>query len=354
MADFKFQNISIKGIYTSTSSNKKSIEELGESLGLDENEIVKFKLTTGVNQVYRSSNLTTSDYCVDSALNLMNDLDWNPQDIDVLIFVTQTPDYILPKTSAIIQHRLGLRENVFTLDINDGCSGFIYGLITAYSLCNEKHKNVLLLMGETPSKLVGLKDKSSNLLFGDGGCAIAIKYEIDDNNDSFISQGVDGSGYKSIIIEDGGYRNVIGKDSFTDVVCGSGIIRNKTNLAMNGEDVFLFGITKVPNSINNFLNLNSIDLNEIDFFVMHQANLKMNRLISKKIKISDEKVLFSIADYGNTSSLSIPITLVSNKEKFEGKTRNVLCSGFGVGLSWGSAYLKLNSNTIFKHNFINE
>ena len=354
MADFSFDHISIKGVYTCTSNNKKSVDELGSSMGLDENEILKFKSTTGVNQVYRSLNLTTSDYCIDAALNLMNDLDWTSEDVDVLIFVTQTPDYILPKTSAIIQHKLGLRENIFTLDINDGCSGFIYGLITAYSLCNEKHKNVLLLMGETPSKQVGLKDKSSSLLFGDGGCAIAINHAIDANSRCFISQGIDGSGYKSIIIEDGGYRNVIGKDSLKDEEFGIGVIRNKTNLAMNGEDVFLFGITKVPNSISDFLILNSIDLSEIDFFVMHQANAKMNRLISKKIKISDEKVLSSISEFGNTSSLSIPITLVSNRNKLEGKTINILCSGFGVGLSWGSAYLKLNSNTIFKHHFINE
>jgi 3-oxoacyl-[acyl-carrier-protein] synthase-3 len=128
-----------------------------------------------------------------------------------------------------------------------------------------------------------------------------------------------------------------------------GIVRNKLNLQMNGEDVFLFGISRVPREIKKFLELHSFSNEDFDFFIMHQANLKMNNMITKKLKVDDKKVLYSINEYGNTSSLSIPLTLTVNNDLLIGKNLKILCSGFGVGLSWGSVLLSINDKTIFKN-----
>jgi 3-oxoacyl-[acyl-carrier-protein] synthase-3 len=352
MAFFSNSNKYIKGIVTTSSSDKFTIEELGFQSGISENDIDKIKESTGVNQVFRSNYYTTSDYCVYAAKTLFDKVGWSPKDIDAVIFVTQTPDYILPKTSALIQKRLGLREDIFVLDINDGCSGFIYGLLTAYNFCSPDIKNVLLLLGETPSKQVNKNDKSANLLFGDGGGAIAITYDDSYALNTYFTQGVDGGGSDAIIIKDGGYRNVFCENSLVETDNGSGLIRSPMNLVMKGEDVFLFGITRVPKTIVEFREKYNIQDSEIDFFVMHQANLKMNQLIAKKLKIEQDKVLYSIDFFGNTSSLSIPLSIVHNKSKFTAKDSKVLCSGFGVGLSWGSTYLTLNSDIVLSHQFV--
>jgi 3-oxoacyl-[acyl-carrier-protein] synthase-3 len=348
MANFKFSNINIKGIYTSVSNNSKTVMEIGEEAGLTSDEILKFQFATGVKKIHSDQNLTTSDYCVKAAEELLNDLCWKSEDIDAIIFLTQTPDYILPKTTTIIQSKLKLREDIFVLDINDGCSGFMYGLITAFKFCSTDLNKVLLMMGETPSKIVNKKDKSANLLFGDGGACIAIEYNSNNKNE-LISNGIDGSGFESIIIKDGGFRNVVTADSLNDINLSDGITRNQLNLQMNGEDVFLFGISKVPKEINKFLLHHSIAQNDYDYFVMHQANLKMNSMISKKLKISDDKVLYSIEEYGNTSSLSIPLTITNNRNLFSNKNIKILCCGFGVGLSWGTGLINLSNNTKYKN-----
>lgn len=348
MADFKFLNVNIKGIYTAVSESFKSIFDIGFEAGLSNDEILKFQAATGVNKLHSSENLTTSDYCIKAAQELLIDLNWSASSIDCVIFLTQTPDYILPKTSTIIQQKLGLRDDIFVLDINDGCSGFIYGLITAFQFSSPNIKRILLMMGETPSKMVNKKDKSANLLFGDGGSCLAIEHEGNDNY-QYLSNGIDGSGFDSIIVNDGGFRNITNSNSLEEKLISDGIVRNKLNLEMNGEDVFLFGISRVPKEIKKFLDLYSFSSESFDFFIMHQANLKMNSMISKKLKVDDKKVLYSIDKYGNTSSLSIPLTLTVNSHLLMGENSKILCSGFGVGLSWGSALLYINNKTIFKN-----
>jgi 3-oxoacyl-[acyl-carrier-protein] synthase-3 len=348
MADFKFLNVNIKGVYTSVPESFKSIFDIGFEVGLSNDEILKFQAATGVNKLHSSEKITTSDYCIQAAKELLTDLNWSSSSIDSVIFLTQTPDYILPKTSTIIQQKLNLRDDIFVLDINDGCSGFIYGLITAFQFCSPNIKRILLMMGETPSKMVNPKDKSANLLFGDGGSCIAIEYEANEYN-QYISSGIDGSGFESIIINDGGFRNITNSNSLKEKIISEGIVRNKLNLQMNGEDVFLFGISRVPKEIKFFLDLHSFSNEDFDFFIMHQANLKMNKMISKKLKVDEKKVLYSINEYGNTSSLSIPLTLTVNSHLLKGKNVKILCSGFGVGLSWGSALLNINDKTIFKN-----
>jgi 3-oxoacyl-[acyl-carrier-protein] synthase-3 len=356
MANFEFRNARIKGITAAIPSNIHKVEDVAVKMGLSPDEINKAIATTGVHNLPRSKHLTTSDLCVLAADKMINDVGWSKDEIHAVIFVTQTPDYILPKTSATIQHRLGLRNDIFVLDINDGCSGFVYGMITTFTLCSKKINKILLLVGDTPSKQVGPNDRSSNLLFGDGGCAIAIEY-VDGNNDlaTFASQGVDGSKYSAIIIPDGGYRNIFTTDSMVEKKDEAGILRSRNNVAMNGQEVFLFGINRVPNEINRFMQQINIQCSAVDYLILHQANMMMNKIIAKKIGFPVDKVLTSISDYGNTSSLSIPITIVKNAgQHFAKKRTTVLCSGFGVGLSWGSLLYTFCGDEIFNQMYINE
>lgn len=349
MSKFSFSERKISGIYTSVSINNRNIMDIGLESGMSSDEIKKFSNATGVNKLHHDEMLTTSDYCVHAAKNLMHDLNWSTEEIDAIIFVTQTPDYILPKTTCIIQKKLNLREDIFVLDINDGCSGFIYGMITAYNFCSETNKKILLMMGETPSKMINKKDKSASLLFGDGGSCIAIEYDKKYSKRSFFSQGVDGSGSEAIIVRDGGFRNITNINSLVEKNIQEGITRNSLNIEMNGEDVFLFGISKVPKEVKKFINDLDLKPENYDYFVMHQANLTMNNIISKKLNIDPSKILSSISEFGNTSSLTIPISIVSNSTVLKNKEQVILCTGFGVGLSWGCALITLNENTIYKN-----
>lgn len=349
MSKFTFSERKICGIYTSVSINNRNVMDIGLESGMSSDEIKKFSIATGVNKLHNDKNLTTSDYCVHAAKNLLQDLNWSNEEIDAIFFVTQTPDYILPKTSCLIQKKLNLREDIFVLDINDGCSGFIYGMITAYNFCSENNKKILLMMGETPSKMINKNDKSASLLFGDGGSCIAIEYDKNYGKKSFFTQGVDGSGSDAIIVRDGGFRNITNINSLVEKNIQEGITRNSLNLEMNGEDVFLFGISKVPKEIKKFINEFDIKPEAYDYFIMHQANLTMNNIISKKINVDPIKVLSSISEFGNTSSLSIPITIVSNSSLLKNKEQVIFCSGFGVGLSWGCALITLNESTVYKN-----
>ena len=354
MSNFTFTKKKISSIYTATSNKSYDLKELSKNINISDQEILKHQNTTGIESVFRGEYLTTSDYSVRAAECLIKDNNIDVNEIKALIFVTQTPDFIIPKTSSIIQDRLKLKNDIFVLDINDGCSGYIYGLITSLQFCSKNVDKILLLSGDTPSKQINSKDKSSNLLFGDGASATLIEYDENCNDDIYLSQGIDGSGYQSICINDGGYRNPINKKSFDEFSDEKGNIRSKLNLNMKGDNVFLFGISRVPKQLKNFINDFNIDINNIDFFVMHQANMMMNKMIAKKLKIEENKTLYSLKKFGNTSSLSIPLTIVVNKDKFKNKVSSFLLSGFSVGLSWGNAFIKISNDTNLKHIYINE
>jgi 3-oxoacyl-[acyl-carrier-protein] synthase-3 len=270
---------------------------------------------------------------------LIKDLQWNKDEIDVLIFVTQTPDYILPATSCILQDRLGLKESCYTLDISLGCSGWIYGLsVLASLLSTGSMKKGLLLTGDTPSKLCSVEDKSSYPLFGDAGTATAIELRKDSKGFQFHTQ-TDGSGFKAIIVPNGGYRHPIDSDSLINREISDGIKRNLLNVILDGMDVFTFGITKAPESVNQLIDYFSLDREKIDYFVFHQANKFMNEKIRKKLKLPEEKVPYSLKGYGNTSSATIPLTIVTElKKSLRNASKEMIACGFGVGLSWGSVH----------------
>jgi 3-oxoacyl-[acyl-carrier-protein] synthase-3 len=196
----------------------------------------------------------------------------------------------------------------------------------------------LLLAGDTISKLCAVNDKSSYPLFGDAGTATAIEFRNGAKGFQFHTE-TDGSSFKSIIVPDGGYRNTTNADSFKEEEISDGIVRNKLNLILEGMDIFTFGISKVPESVNKLIEYFSLNRDKIDYFVFHQANLFMNEKIRKKLKLPGDKVPYSLKNFGNTSSASIPLTIVTElKEKLKSSKKEILACGFGVGLSWGSVY----------------
>ncbi|MEG2613019.1 MAG: ketoacyl-ACP synthase III [Alistipes sp.] len=304
-------------------------------------DAARFMDTTGIeNRRIVDERTTSSDLCLQAAEKLIADLQWEKDSIDCLVFVSQTPDYILPATSCLLQSKLGLSTACYTLDISLGCSGWVHGLsVIASLLAGGGVKRGLLLAGDTISKICSKQDKSTYPLFGDAGSATALEFDPTTQNMMFHFA-TDGSGSEAIHVLDGGFRNEASAASFDNIFVETGITHNKLQLVLNGMDVFTFGISKAPKSVNQLIEHFDLDKERIDYFVMHQANLFMNEKIRKKLKFDADKVPYSLKDFGNTSCASIPLTMVSNSIFEGGGTRTILGCAFGVGLSWGSVYFQ--------------
>jgi 3-oxoacyl-[acyl-carrier-protein] synthase-3 len=308
------------------------------------NTDTKFISNTGVKQTrIVKENICSSDLCLKAAHKLILDLDIDKQDIEILIFVSQTPDYKIPATSAILQNKLGLSKSCMCFDISLGCSGYVYGLSVISSIISAtKLKKGLLLVGDTISKEVSKKDQSTYPLFGDAGSATILEYD-NSANPMLFGVGTDGKDHESIIIKDGGSRHKFKAESLISNTYESGIQRTNCDLYLDGISVFTFGTGQVPIEIESFITNFSIDKNKIDHYLFHQANKFMNDKICKKLQISTEKVPSSLSLFGNTSCASIPLTITTELEsKIENK--NILLSGFGVGLSWATCYISLNKS----------
>ena len=306
----------------------------------------KFVQMVGVREVriVRESQ-TTADLAVDAAINVLEKLQWGKDTIDALVFVSQTPDYTLPATACILQHRLELSSNVIAFDVNLGCSGFVYGLFIASSLCRMPNvKRVLLLGGDaspTTTGVVSSLDKSAAMLFGASGFAAALEHSENTQEKWACLFKTDGSGAHHIMIPAGGFRNRFASRELSFVE--EGIMRSPYHITMDGVEVFNFTINEVPAAINDLMKTVGVTSADIDYLVLHQANLFILKQIAKMTKFKMEKVPVSIDRYGNTSVSTIPLTLC---DKFGGQAdsgeKRFIFSGFGVGLSWGVVHLKFN------------
>jgi len=340
MAFLEIKNVRIAGI--SACVPKEVEENRTLSLFSSEEEAVKFITTTGVERRHISKKHLTSDLCRAAAEKLIADLGWDKVDIDALIFVTQGHDYILPATSCILQDRLGLNEECYTLDIALGCSGWVYGLSVAANLLSSgMMKKALFLCGDT-SHATSEEDKSAYPLFGEAGTVTALEFSEQAVGFKFHFA-TDGSGYETIIIPDGGFRNQFSEKSVEMIEIEPGIKRNRMNTALNGMDVFAFGISKAPQTVRRLAEKFELDLDAVDYFVFHQANKFMNEKIRKKLKLPEEKVPYSLKNFGNTSSASIPLTILSElKKEASTEKHSYIGCGFGVGLSWGTVAFELD------------
>ena len=332
MAFLEFKNVRIAGI--SAGVPKKIISNLNPDVNdgiSSEYSPEDFVKTTGVEERRVSDKLCTSDLCYYAAEQLISDLKWNKEEIEALVFVSQTADYILPCTSCILQYRLGLSKDCYATDCTLGCSGWVYGLSQVVSLLlNGTIKKALLLCGDAKERAAGPRDP----LFGAAGTATAVEYQEGAPGFQFHF-GTDGSGYDAIITPDGGSRNQVSPKSFElEEIEGKQMHRMQTR--MKGMDVFSFGITTPPKSVKRLAEHYGFNYMDSDYLILHQANMKMNNMIAKKLKFPPEKVPSSMLHFGNTSSASIPLTIVTELREKCKSTTKFLCSGFGVGLSWGT------------------
>lgn len=335
MALFSIENIQIKGISCAVPKDIYSNMDY-ERISIKEREMLI--RTTGVEKRHVAKfGTTTADLCKVATNKLLNELKWQRSDIEILIFVSQSRDYLIPATACILQNRLELSKNCMAFDVNMGCSGYVYGLsIIAGIMAATKLKKGLLLVGDVSTLNTSYKDKSTFPLFGDAGTCTAIQF-VDGAQMDFNLQ-TDGSGYEAIIIRDGGCRNYASKESFDSKKYSDGIERNRVELELDGIQVFNFSLKEVHLNILTLLEFRKNKVEEIDYFIFHQANKLINESIRKKLKIPIEKFPYSMAEYGNTSSASIPLTILAAlSENLQNQNQKLLISGFGVGLSWGSA-----------------
>ena len=285
---------------------------------------------------------TPADMAVAAAEKLFSEHGIDRNTIDFIIFCTQDNDYITPTTACILQDRLNIPQNCGSFDINQGCTGYIYGLSLAKSLIeNETANNILFLTAETTIRHVYIKDKSTYPLFGDGATANLITRN--DNSESDIYKfvfGTDGRGYNSIIINYYGARNQVPEEIF-ELTDQYGNIRLNTSFQMNGSKVFLFSIKTAPVLINNTLVKNNLRMEDINMFIFHQASKIIIETITKKLKIPEERYFLNLEKYGNTSASTIPMAI--HNAHLQGKIKKgdlVMLIAFGTGFSWGATIIK--------------
>lgn len=335
------KNVSITGITTCVPQN---VEENTSLSFFKDDEAEKVILSTGIERRrIVDSGVTSGDLSCKAAEELIRGLGWNKEDIDCLIFVSQTQDYILPATSCVIQGKLGLPNSCCCFDISYGCSGWVYGLsVISAMLSAGVMKKGLLLVGDTTSTFKSSKDKTARPLFGDAGTATALEYNPEAEDMKFALY-ANGKKFDAIIVPDGGCRNPFSASSLEETEYEEGVIRTSMHSAMNGMDVFSFGITKGPEVTKDIMDFAGKTVDDVDYFIFHQANKFMNEKIRKKLKIGEEKCPYSMKDFGNVSCATIPLTIDYRfKDASELKSKEVVATAFGVGLSWGSTIFRLN------------
>ena len=292
-------------------------------------DVKKVAEKTGIHRRYKAKeNETAIDLGEKAANKLLNEYSIKRENIDCIILVTQSPEYVLPTTACILQDRLGLRKNVLAFDINLGCSGFVNGLAVATGLMSiNSIKNCLLVCAETYSKYIDFEDRTNKMIFRDAGAACLVEYDKAKTGAcGGFEFGSDGSGCDNLIVRGRASRELgHGEHNF---------------LHMDGADVLMFTMREIPKAIYKTLEKCNTSIDEIDLLVLHQASDLVINALTSKLKISSEKVFNNISNIGNTVSCTIPIAL---KDALDARKINpgfkVLLAGFGVGLSWGTVLI---------------
>ncbi len=337
MAFDKLRNVVIKGIAAAVPDTIITSETYVDKIGKD--AVQKFVDTVGIKQRHvGDGEITTADLCTVAANALFQKFHVERNSIDAVLFVTQTPDYIAPSTACILQHRLGLSTECLAYDINLCCSGYVYGLHAAMAQMQSGYiKRLLLLVGDTASYTVSPEDSGVMMLFGDAGTATLLETSTDkaELQTPFYLKTF-GEGFRNLMIPYGGYRRFAGSHERRQRKDGT--IRSDYDCYMNGPEVFKFSITEVPKAIRSFYEYTQMNGESFDLAVFHQANQFIIKNIAKRMKLPAEKLAFSMDEYGNTGSATIPLTLCKRYgEDNDAERKTVLIAGFGIGLSLGVA-----------------
>jgi 3-oxoacyl-[acyl-carrier-protein] synthase III len=319
---------------------------------LDNNQLAEIYPSWTADKIYQKTGIVSrsvaqdsecaSDLGVIAAQKLFAKHFIEPSSIDYLIFCTQSPDYFLPTTACLVQNRLGLVKTSGAIDINQGCSGFVYGLGLAKALIEtEQAESVLLITAETYSKFIHPQDKSVRTIFGDAAAATLIGKSLDKEHLSAFVYGTDGAGAENLIVPAGGIRMPRSEKTSLEYTDASENIRSQNNLFMNGSEIFSFTLNIIPETLARILAKSGLALEQIDFFVFHQANQFMLNHIQKKLKLTSDKFIIDMENCGNTVSSTIPIVLERMLESDKIKSgMKILLMGFGVGYSWAGCVVE--------------
>jgi 3-oxoacyl-[acyl-carrier-protein] synthase-3 len=323
-----FENISIRGISTAIPKNTLLLSSLGSKFG--DHEVLRIMKNTGINSLrVAPPSMKCSDLCAAAANDLLEKLNIDPMTLDAIIFVSQTPDFIAPPTSTILQHKLGMNQSVAAFDINYGCSGYVYGLLQAALLIKSGCSRVLICAGDVITPFLAEDDRQLRMVLGDAASATIV--ECGHDNLTF-SVKTDGSWAEHLTAERKMPRQDV--DGFYQ---------------MNGSKVMEFALREVPTVIDEILALKKWNKEDVGTYIFHQPNKFMLDYLRKKTKLSINSVPIEVENVGNTGPASIPLTLAlaANKLTNTDLEKVILC-GFGVGLSWGACAANLMNTLINK------
>lgn len=340
MAFLEVKNIDMRGVAVAVPQQVKVAKEMPYFTAV---EAENFTNVTGVVSSHVAPpEMTLSDLCEAAANRLLDEAGWQRDSIDLIMFVSTSRDfYICPNTSNILQHKLGLRTECVAIDLPFACSGYIYGLSVAGSLMQSGQlRRCLLCVGEMTSKNQSSLDKTVWSLHGDAGSATMLEYNPEAKHTMQFNLAGDGSGWEAIICREVGVRCPTTEESLKVKKYEEGVERNGMQCSMDGMSVFSFAITRPGQCIKGLCEHFGIDLQGIDYMLIHQANKMIDEKIRHKLKLSPEQMPYSMPYYGNTSSCTIPVTMTSQVcEQLATRENELVMCGFGSGLSWGSAHV---------------
>ena len=351
MAYWEIKNVALRGV---TGTVPKNVVKTTDFPFFTSEDAAIFDETVGIKERHIApTGMCASDLCQDAAERLIKGLNWDKESIDVLLFTSVTGDYKTPPTSAILQHRMGLPNSTFVLDVPMGCCGCIYSIAIAANLLTAgTAKRALLLVGDTAMRMGSPKDKSRGPLFGDSGTVLALEYDTS-AKDILIEMNTLGEKYQALFTPHGGYRHPIGPESFEYEDFGNGIIRAPKDALINGMDVLSFAISRPPISIKGMMEKYRLNTEDIDFFLIHQANKLIVDRIVKKLKLPSEKVPYNLQKFGNLGGASIIMLMTSELSKeLQERPLTLLCSSFGLGLTWGTLLLRTQPMIVLQLNMI--
>ncbi len=339
MASIGLFGVRIAGIASTVPENVRTVEDDAKIFGVEEME--KTSKLIGVRERHVAPPLIcTSDMCHLAANRLLDDLGWDRQSVEGLIFISQSPDYEYPATACTLQARLGLSDRCLAFDVTLGCSGYVYGLwLASQIVAGRGVKRVLLLVGDISTRRFAPRDKVVMPLFGDAGTATALEFD-ETAPEMRFELGTDGTGYGAIIIPASGFRTPRTEATKRLAPGPDGIERAPEHMYINGAEVFNFTIKRIPSLIESVMAAAGRTRDDYDHFVFHQANTFMLTHLAKRLKIPPEKLVLAMEKFGNTSSASIPLAMTTAlRGPLTAGPRRLVLAGFGVGLSWGACSL---------------
>ena len=311
--------------------------ECGKDYGID--EVRKVVAMAGVR--YRhivEPGITSADLCFEAANSLIDRINWARDSITGLILVTQTPDYFLPSSSCMLHKWLGLSDQCAAFDVGLGCSGYPYGLYLATTMLKAGgHQRILMLHGETPSQFTSPDEHATTLLFSDVGSATAIEMTDASGHPGFFCLQTDGQGYDDLIVRGGGFRD-----------------RSPSNprdlfLHMDGAGIFNFTIKRVPPLIRDTLAFANLTVDDIDWYLFHQSNRFIMKHLAKKCGLPEQRLPLVLERFGNSGGASVALALTQGVPDTDRNAGRVMVVGYGVGLSWGAAIVRIEADASLMH-----